>query len=49
MFCVQIADRFLGGAQKSVENVNLALGCRPFGLQTLLFVLLVELIVWARN
>lgn len=45
VFSVQITDWLLGGAQKPVENVNLVLGCGLFGLQTLLFGLLAELIV----
>ncbi len=44
----QIAHWFMGEAARPVENVNLVLGCALFGLQTLFFGVLAELIVRRR-
>lgn len=49
VFAYQIGEWFLGISNKPVENVNLILGAMFFGLQTLFFGLLAELIVQTRK
>ena len=45
VFTFQISDWALGNARRPVENVNLVIGTGLFGLQTLFFGLLAELVV----
>jgi glycosyltransferase involved in cell wall biosynthesis len=48
-FCFQTANWLLGNADKPVANVNLVLGALLFGVQTLFFGMLAQLIVQTRR
>jgi glycosyltransferase involved in cell wall biosynthesis len=49
VFCIQFANWLLGNGNKPVENVNLVLGTLLFGVQTLFFGILAQLIVQTRR
>lgn len=49
VFLFQIINWMLGGSPKPVENVNLVLGSTLFGIQTIFFAILAQLIVQNRK